>query len=99
MSKLNDVNRKFQQWRDKNLTYPIHPYKLLGLKISAIGLIVGVIGALIGAYISLTFGKTIFIIGSIIALAGFVVAFVVNLAPEEFINSKKDFLRTEKEKG
>jgi len=90
MRKLKDVRQKFQQWRDENLTYSIHPLKLLGLKIAAVGLIVGVIGALIGAYISLTFGKTIFIFGFIFVLAGFVVAFVVNLAPDEFINSKKD---------
>ena len=90
MSKLKDTSRRFQQWRDKNLTYSIHPLKLLGLKIAAIGLIVGVIGALIGAYISFTFGKTIFIFGFIIVLAGFVVAIAVNLAPDEFINSKKD---------
>ena len=86
MRKLKDVRQKFQQWRDENLTYSIHPLKLLGLKIATVGLIVGVIGA----YISLTFGKTIFIFGFIFVLAGFVVAFVVNLAPDEFINSKKD---------
>ena len=88
MNKSGKTNGRFQRWRDRYLTYPVHPYKLLGLKISALGLIIGVIGALVSAYLMPTFGKFIFLLGVLIVLTGFAFTIVVYLTPEEQLPSK-----------
>ena len=88
MNKSGKTTGRFQRWRDRYLTYPVHPYKLAGLKISAIGLIIGVIGALLSAYLVPTLGKFIFLLGILIVLAGFAFTVVVHLTPEEQLPSK-----------
>ena len=88
MNKLYQVSHKFRKWREKNLMYSIHPYKLVGLKIAAIGLIVGVTGALISAYLMPALGKFIFILGVLIVLVGFAFTAIVYLTPEDDLPSK-----------
>ena len=80
----------FRVWREKNLSSPIHPYKLLGVKVATIGLIIGTIGALIAVAGAYSLGKFIFILGALGMLTGFAITLVMMLTSEDELPKIKD---------